>query len=113
LINLLKANGVTVERVRSDLDLADLMQEKTELFFVDADFFESDTSEVIRIMRALVGEALICVYVGIPNAEERARLRAAGADCVIPKSADEAEFGSALRALLEHPPRVMNKNSHE
>lgn len=100
MTTLLQEFGIVVERVRANLDLADLIQAKAQLVFVDADFFESDRCEVIGIMRALVGKAVICVYAETGTADERAALLAAGADCVIPKSADEKEFGGMLLSVL-------------
>lgn len=100
LTALLLDHGIVVDRVRAELDLADVIAANAPLLFIDADFVEGDLSEVISIMRTLVGEAIICVYAEIEDPQERTALIVAGADCVIPKSADEKEFGAMLLPVL-------------
>lgn len=96
---LLGDAGVKVDHVRPTPDLAHIMYAQPQLLFIDLDFVDSDHADLIRVLRSVLRDTLICVYVGVGNGKNKL-LEAAGADCVLPKSADEPQLRRLLRRAL-------------
>lgn len=70
------------------------------LLLVDIDFVEDDAVSAIKLLRAVLPDATICVYTGTVDDAWAATLTRAGANGVITKLASPIEIIEAIRVAL-------------
>jgi len=68
--------------------------------FVDIDFVETDPLTAIRQLHGVVPQATICAYTGREDEGWAAACTAAGANCVISKSATPPEIIDGIARAL-------------
>ncbi|MGZ3497425.1 MAG: hypothetical protein ACXWNK_01595 [Vulcanimicrobiaceae bacterium] len=93
--------GLRVSRVMRDAEFQTLLAEQPEIVFVDADFVEQETVNLIVLLRMLLPKTLVAVYTGTHNARRAQACHASGANAVFSKSAGREEFVAGLRQMLE------------
>ena len=101
LDDLFRDVGLRVSRVTRDAEFQTLLQEQPEIVFVDTDFVEQETINLIVLLRTLLPKTLVAVYTGTHNARRAQACHASGANAVFSKSADREEIVAGLRQMLE------------
>jgi DNA-binding NarL/FixJ family response regulator len=97
---LLHESGVNVDHVRVDVDLSHIMEANPDVLFIDIDFAGRENLKLIRLARSVLLRTLICVYANVDDETKMDELLRAGADCIVPKSADEENFLRIMRNAL-------------
>lgn len=100
LSQLLSEAGFTVVTTLETIAVDDLGRAEPRLVLVDIDFVEEDAISAIKLLRAVLPQATICVYTGTVDDAWAATLTRAGANAVITKLASPIEIIEAIRAAL-------------
>ncbi len=102
LLELLERAKIDVVGVAPRLDTATLSELDPDIVFIDPEFDVAFPREIVRLARATVPHARICVYV---SAGDVADYRGAGADAVIPKELDADAFVDSMSTLMGRGPQ--------
>lgn len=100
LSQLLSEAGFTVVATLETIAVAELGRTEPQLVLIDIDFVEDDAVSSLKLLRAVLPEATICVYTGTIDDGWATTLTRAGANGVITKLATPAEIIEAIRAAL-------------
>lgn len=93
--------GLRVSRVTRDAEFQTLLEEQPEIVFLDADFVEQETVNLIVLLRMLLPKTLVAVYTATHNARRAHACQASGANAVLSKSASRQEIVAGLRQMVE------------
>ena len=85
---------------RVDVDMSHIIEVNPEVLFIDVDFATPENAKLITLARSVLLRSLICVYTHVEDDARIDDLLRAGADCIIPKSADEEDFLRIMRTAL-------------
>ncbi len=100
LLDVLGEVSIDVVQVAAAVDIPDLLRVRPRLLFVDTDYISPEPLSSVSIIRALLPEALLCVYTNEHSPNWLIACRFAGADGIISKAASKEELQEALRTLL-------------
>lgn len=92
--------GFTVVTTLDSIAVDELGRTEPRLVLIDIDFVEDDPIAALKLLRAVLPEATICVYTGTVEDGWAATLAAAGANGVITKLASPVEIIEAIRSAL-------------
>jgi DNA-binding NarL/FixJ family response regulator len=87
LAHALAEAGFTVATVLETLSLAEIARSNLAALFVDVDYLDVEPILAIRQLRSVAPLITLCVYTGRSDEEWARACDAAGADCVIGKTA--------------------------
>ena len=92
--------GLDVLHVSASIDVGMLGRLRPRVLFVDLDCVEEAPLERLRVSRAVLPNALICVYTDQRGPLWFDQCRAAGADCVIDKASPESDMVLTLAGAI-------------
>jgi DNA-binding NarL/FixJ family response regulator len=101
LTQLLSEVGFSVVASLESMSLDEIGRNEPDVVFVDIDFVEIDPLTALRQLHGVVPRATICAYTGRGDEGWAAACTAAGANCVISKSATPLEIVSGIQRALE------------
>ena len=100
LTQLLSEVGFSVVASLESMSLDEIGRNEPDVVFVDIDFLEIDPMTALRQLRGVVPRATICAYTGRSDEGWAAACTAAGANCVISKSATPLEIVNGIQRAL-------------
>ncbi|HEY8313039.1 MAG TPA: hypothetical protein VIG51_02595 [Candidatus Baltobacteraceae bacterium] len=100
LSELFQELGLEVTMVTPGAEYQSLVDGQPRVLFIDADFMEQETVNLITLVRNLAPDSLIAIYTRADNAGKAAAYRAAGANAIVSKSSDREEIIAGLHQML-------------